>query len=80
MVEGVRMKKRYKILNSKTCEGIDFRIVYDPDGIGSWHYKIQYETDYKNKYKKLWNFQKLQDATNEFDCDNMLKRIYWLRR
>ena len=75
-----KMKRRYNILNSKTCNKTTFRIIYDPDGIGSWHYKIQYETDYRNKYKKLWNFQKYQDAMNEFVCENMLKRIDQVRR
>ena len=74
------IKQRYKTLNSKTCNNTTFRIVYDPDGIGSWHYKIQYKTDYRNKYKKLWGFQKLHDAMNEFVCENMLKRIEWLER
>ena len=74
------MKRRYKILDLKTCNETTFRIVYDPNGIGGWHYKIQYETDYRNKYKKLWNFQKYQDAMDEFVCENMLKRIDQVRR
>lgn len=74
------IKKRYKTLTSKTCNDINFRIIYDPDGIGAWHYRIQYETGYRNKYKKLWSFQKYQEAMNEFVCEDMLKRIDWLRR
>ena len=75
-----KMKRRYKILTSKTCNGTTFRIVYDPDGIASWHYKIQYETGYRRKYKKLWNFQSYHEAVNGFDCEIMLKRVDWEKK
>ena len=67
------MKRRYKILNTKTCRGINFRIVYDPDSIPGRHYMIQYEIEYKKRFKKLWNFQSHKDAIDEFDCEVLLR-------
>lgn len=71
------MKLNYKILDEKQCKGTNFRIVKDLNDIGSWRYIIQYETKYKRKFKKLWKFQLIQLALDEFDCENLLKRVVW---
>ena len=67
------MRRRYKTLKTKTCEGIDFRVIYDPDSILGWHYMIQYEMGYKRRFKKLWNFRNYEDAIDEFVCEFLLR-------
>lgn len=71
------MKRNYKILDTKNCGGVNFRIVRDLNGIGAWQYIIQYEINYRKKFKKIWRFQKYQFALDDFDCENMLKRVVW---
>ena len=71
------MRQNNKVLNTKNCEGIEFRIIYDIDGSYRWQYKIQYMFDSKMKrYKKLWSYQTHQNALDDFECDRMLKRIH----
>ena len=74
------MKRNYKVLDEKKYKGINFRIVKDLNGIGTWQYIIQYETNYKKKFKKIWRFQTYQFALDEFDCENLLKRVIWMEK
>ena len=69
------MKQNYKVLNTKNCEGIKFRIIYDSNS-SWWQYKIQYQFNIKMKrYKKIWVYRNHQSALDDFECDIMLKSI-----
>lgn len=69
------MKKRYEILNTKICEDREFRIIYDPDAAGHWNYKIQFKTNFNEKFKKIWSYQSYQSALNDFVCKDMVEAV-----
>lgn len=69
------MKRNYKVLDTKKCERINFRIIHNVDE-NQWQYRIQYEFDSKMKrFKKLWSYRNHQDALDDFECLRMLKKV-----